>query len=162
MPGVFVRIVSAVGRRTNARGLAALIMCHYVEHCIRAIWRYREQHSRPPVAGGADARRSARLVAGSHRLQPPSSVDLNAALGGVILSGHHYWVRRLTESQVAVISAATGIDPTAVRATTLAGYPEIADGLDPTTDPAFQSTPGGRLCGSRFCPHCLAATVCNA
>lgn len=97
------------------------------------------------------------LEAISYRHRIPWA-DLNAALSGAITSRHHYWVRRLTEAQLAAISTATGIDPAAVRACTLAGYREIADELNPTRDSVLQSTPGGRLSGSRFCPHCLATT----
>jgi hypothetical protein len=64
----------------------------------------------------------------------------------------------LSEAQIAAICTVTGIDATAVRATTLACYPEITEGLNPTTDWVLQTSPGRRLRGSRFCPHCLAAT----
>jgi hypothetical protein len=84
--------------------------------------------------------------------------DLNASLCSVLPAGPGYWVRRLTEAQVTAISACTGVDPAAVGRATLAGYPEIADGLDPTTEGVLQSVPGGRMCGSRYCPYCLAAS----
>jgi len=82
--------------------------------------------------------------------------DLAAALQADLIARRTSWVRRLTEAQVVAISAVTGIDPTAVHCATLSGYAGIADGLDPTTEWVLQTTPGKRLCGSRFCPHCLA------
>ena len=67
-------------------------------------------------------------------------------------------VLRPTDTELAAISATTGLAPGHVRAMTLSGYAGIAVGIDSDTGRFAPTTPWGRVHGSRFCPHCLRAT----
>jgi TniQ len=81
------------------------------------------------------------------------------ALGGA-LKGVGYpdtWVRRLTEAQVASISAATDIDCAAIREMTLADLPGIVVGIDPGTGRTASHYPWRHVHASRYCPSCLSA-----
>jgi hypothetical protein len=84
--------------------------------------------------------------------------QLQTALGGV-LKGAGYpdaWVLRLTDDQVASISAATEIDCAAIREMTLADLPGIVAGIDPGTGQTVSLFPWRHLHASRYCPSCLA------
>jgi hypothetical protein len=74
------------------------------------------------------------LEAIAYRYQTPWA-DLLWALGGVLPAkgSSDVWVRRLTETQTEAISAATELDAGALHAMTLADYPAIAIGADPST-----------------------------
>ena len=67
-------------------------------------------------------------------------------------------VLRPTDTELAAISATTGLTPGQVRAMTLSRYAGIAVGIDSDTGRFAPTTPWGRVHGSRFCPHCLRAT----
>ena len=67
-------------------------------------------------------------------------------------------VLRPTDTELAAISATTGLAPGHVRAMTLSRYAGIAVGIDSDTGRFAPTTPWGRVHGSRFCPHCLRAT----
>ena len=67
-------------------------------------------------------------------------------------------VLRPTDTELAAISATTGLAPGQVRAMTLSRYAGIAVGIDSDTGRFAPTTPWGRVHGSRFCPHCLRAT----
>ncbi|MGO9154453.1 TniQ family protein [Mycobacterium sp.] len=84
--------------------------------------------------------------------------QLQLALGGA-LKGAEYpdtWVRRLTDAQVAKISAATEIDGAAIREMTLADLPGIVVGIDPGKGHPVSQFPWRHLHASRYCPSCLA------
>ena len=96
------------------------------------------------------------LEATAHRCNV-TWADLRAALGSALpASGYpDQWVGRLTDVQCSVVSTATGVDPAALRAMTLEGYPPIAAGFDPQTGQSASSYPWRHIHASRFCPFCL-------
>jgi DNA-binding Xre family transcriptional regulator len=67
-------------------------------------------------------------------------------------------VLRPTDTELAAISATTGLTPGHVRAMTLSRYADIAVGINSDTGRFEPTAPWGRVHGSRFCPHCLRAT----
>jgi len=86
--------------------------------------------------------------------------DFHLALGAVLPAkgSSDVWVLRLTETQTEAISAATELDAAALHAMTLADYPAIAIGVNPSTRRPVSEFPWRNVNASRFCPMCLAAT----
>lgn len=84
--------------------------------------------------------------------------ELRVALGSVLpaVGYSDRWVMRLTDAQVAAISAATQLDPDALRSLTLIDYPPIAIGVDAQTGRSVSPFPWRHVHASRFCPYCLA------
>jgi TniQ len=85
--------------------------------------------------------------------------ELRTALGAALPATVYpdTWLGGLTDEQAGTISVATGIDASALRATTLEGYPPIVAGYDPQTGRTAASYPWRHTHASRFCPFCLAA-----
>lgn len=86
--------------------------------------------------------------------------ELRVTQGGVIPAGSDAdrWIGCLTTEQRAALNLFTGIDPVALRAMTLEGYPAIAAGIDPCTGLEAAKYPWRHTHASRFCPFCLAET----
>lgn len=86
--------------------------------------------------------------------------ELRVTQGGVIPAGSDAdrWIGCLNTEQRAALNLFTGIDPVALRAMTLEGYPAIAAGIDPCTGLEAAKYPWRHTHASRFCPFCLAET----
>lgn len=86
--------------------------------------------------------------------------ELRVTQGGVIPAGSDAdrWIGCLTTEQRAALNLFTGIDPVALRAMTLEGYPAIAAGIDPCAGLEAAKYPWRHTHASRFCPFCLAET----